>query len=730
MDYFPVAYEPHVPAQVREQVAESRFISPCSPHVPARIWDMVESLQKAFPVCLITPLRFRVFDGIIRHAWMRYDNHSKHRILLDLGRNAWNEDPVTTAMNNLNVSYTEAVVVVGHLLEIKPENVFGVFPGIIDPVEPWKPVTINIPQCLVVNGQHFDLEVNDLQLDFSGKPLFAVLGFTSKTAPAFVVMAARKKDSAGFWTMEVGKAQAPNLLLGAAEIELNRQATIVLADDINTSLDLRTLANPVEGLEQHYVVSGATQALNTMQLSTLMFRDIILLPSFSLDGLRATADDAKLLLKEGAASVRIYPWPLQWGHREARVPWETFFLANVTEMTQVDNVRGLLTRIDAEALTLHEYTALLLDRGLLVLEENGQNADGPSSMVKTYWELDSETGHEASSEPDLAEIFSKGQISLIWGPSNSGKSLFSLWLAHALATGSSALGIRNSGAPAKVLIVDAEITDGELVRRYTQISGGSPSENVLFLPTRGMSTDACNVLDEAFGLDIIKQVKTQGIRHVVLDNLISLASKATRGSEDSLFALIREIEKAGASVILVHHSNKAGDAVKGSVNFVSKAQNVLHLEGRDALKKLDALSASVEAALGQEGAVVRLTWDKTKQAYSLEGRSFFFRLPPNGTWQPIGDDVQTPCELPEVSPDKTSVSDQSCPPAIETAAEKHDAAILALLADGDEWAKKTIANELDLGKATIEARLTALKEAGKIETVGAGPTTKWRIMEL
>jgi len=57
--------------------------------------------------------------------------------------------------------------------------------------------------------------------------------------------------------------------------------------------------------------------------------------------------------------------------------------------------------------------------------------------------------------------------------------------------------------------------------------------------------------------------------------------------------------------------------------------------------------------------------------------------------------------------------------------ESPDAAVLALLADGEAWSTSALALALGTSQRTVQRALLALEAAGQVRKLGAGRSQRW-----
>jgi hypothetical protein len=57
--------------------------------------------------------------------------------------------------------------------------------------------------------------------------------------------------------------------------------------------------------------------------------------------------------------------------------------------------------------------------------------------------------------------------------------------------------------------------------------------------------------------------------------------------------------------------------------------------------------------------------------------------------------------------------------------EEEQAAVLALLADGESWSSSALALALDASQRTVQRALDALSTSGKVQSIGRGRARRW-----
>ena len=698
--------------------------------------DLIKRVSKAkLPTCLADPFKEKVFESCVEELFVSLADDERDDFLIQIGNFPGRRPSsiIEEAASTLNFPRVVRALVLGRLLGISPENLFETFPTTA-PTNYWeKTDTSQLPSQLVVGDEVYSSVCTDFQRDFRGSVSHAVMEFQSKSGRFFHLLAARTplKDRWGNLApvLRLGQCCAPNIPLGATEIDANPASTVFLHLDLHTALALRQKVNRAEISTKESVVSGivgGTKAAKGAELKVLAHHQVVLLPDCSREGLLAVFDVVKLL-RAVNADAAIYPWPLLADDDSAidGEAWEQNLHRNATSLKRVEDVSALLYRLNKDAMTPEEFERFLKDIGMIPVENASIDTIDSEDLPKVKKFSDLSRGHTENYKSDLARIFNVGQISLLWGRSNSGKSMIAASFALAIASGKSMFGVANTGSKRKVLIVDGELTEEELANRYEQVASAYELTDddlgrISFIPTRSYEVDDCNLLDGNLGMRVCTYVQQNRCDVVILDNLITLAPTSARGNEDALFAVIRNLERLGAAVIIVHHATKDGNSFKGSSNLASKSQNILKIEGRGDLEAEKENNPALRRAFESEGAICRLRWEKCKTAPGLEGQTRTWQLPVGKTWQDLDVQVETESSCA----DGAEVTRADVTTVDLTIDERK---VLELITDERTRIKRIdVERTLSCREDKASSILKSLMEKGQLESIGAGRGTKYQ----
>lgn len=168
--------------------------------------------------------------------------------------------------------------------------------------------------------------------------------------------------------------------------------------------------------------------------------------------------------------------------------------------------------------------------------------------------------------PDVVEGFLPGEAAvLISGPGGDGKSYAMLDLAVCVARGTPWLGLNVIKTP--VLILDLENKKALMRVRVQRVLNGhglldSP-------PAVSIAFDVGAMLDADDGaFEIVRQAEKVGAGLVVLDSLVDFLGEAEENSNPEMARVAERLrliaERAGATILAVHHTPKAGNTPRGA----------------------------------------------------------------------------------------------------------------------------------------------------------------------
>lgn len=224
------------------------------------------------------------------------------------------------------------------------------------------------------------------------------------------------------------------------------------------------------------------------------------------------------------------------------------------------------------------------------------NNELPSFNVKPLHELlESKRDSLNNYKQILGNIIVQGDLTIFWGTSGSGKSIFGYQLGECISRGVNFFDVmsecdfetdtgekpyyklRNTSEPQKVLYCDFEMSPEQITGRYfdndtKQLYHHHPNFEIMKFDNRSVK-DKLTYL-----LSIEKYVQSSGTKVVIIDNLSNISVR----SEESeyvltLMNLIKDIqERNGLTMILINHTikvnpldPKTSTMMKGSNNYLN-----------------------------------------------------------------------------------------------------------------------------------------------------------------
>jgi hypothetical protein len=185
-----------------------------------------------------------------------------------------------------------------------------------------------------------------------------------------------------------------------------------------------------------------------------------------------------------------------------------------------------------------------------------------------------------------------GETALLWAASGVGKTMLSLSLAMAMATGGSA-GPWKSDRRCKVLYIDGEMHQQDIKDRLVMLEETKAvtfgpeaglADNLVFVNRQGQDPEAVfydltTVDGQAALLDMCRMV---GADILILDNFTTLSEGLEDENASTSFKAIQSFllttKQIGLTTILVHHARKDGNAFRGSASIEVTFEVVLELQ--------------------------------------------------------------------------------------------------------------------------------------------------------
>lgn len=223
----------------------------------------------------------------------------------------------------------------------------------------------------------------------------------------------------------------------------------------------------------------------------------------------------------------------------------------------------------------------------------------------------------------LGDLILERGLTLIYAPSGIGKSLISLGMAFAVAAGAS-IGRWEAPAPRRVLLIDGELDMADLQSRLAKLlpreDDGETARRIMVWARKDqpLGEDVPPFIDlgtEDGRQEVVAYVLAARPDLVVLDNVSTLVTVADENSAAAwtpFLATLLEMQRAGASVLVVHHAKKAGGAdggYRGSQKLSVLFDRIIRLEVRP-----DALNVN--------GAAFDMVFEKSRQVLKGERGGF------------------------------------------------------------------------------------------------------------
>lgn len=651
---------PHLPYhQVNYPANTTQYFPVISPKVKR----MLAGIDGAnLPSALTADSNAEVFSALVEWEFAGLAADRRERLLkelgIDVGRHCrfgrggnskndkGDESIISLASSSLNRGPLEAAQVVGGLLGLKPEYCFRTFPAGSNtpPPLPTRTSIIEeyIPKQLNVRGRSCQLEDVDYLYDFSGFKEQAVCRYTNGDDNFFMLASRVERD--GEPALRIGAAPASAWLYSRTKMARYRKAPVLVCLDMRVAMHFREKAREGRLLERAGIIAsgcfGGATAFDALHYKDLAGHPVVIIPDSTREGLKRAEDWAKRCVREGAASVSVYPWPIIAPGApaiDASCPpesWEKDLWGRAVYLDRIELPSKFAQDVCHLSIPAADYRRWMASVSLVSVPAEESNVRD-FSMEFTRLDNIVDEGRGDVRALTLGVLITHRYTTLIWAPTNVGKSFVAIQLSLALATGGTAFGLP-AMSPRRVCYLDGEAGEGDFKARCEQLlqENSDDRENV-GQNLRVLSLPGSNILEEACSQKIIEQLRNVKADVLVIDNLLALAPSAAKSNADGLFKFVREVQRAGVAVVIVHHSGKDGTNFKGPSDLASLSQNVIRLEGRDQLASQEGRSAEVDEACRASGLVVRLFVEKCKALPQLEQTACTYHLPVGGGWRHI-----------------------------------------------------------------------------------------------
>lgn len=717
-----------------------------------KIKHFLEIIDKnGIPDCLRDKFHAEAFADIVyMEALTSRMNGNQLEFAFDIACNrsqTWDEFPSrekfwAKIMAALNRGRMDCSIAIGKILGLHPEYCFNVFP-----ISQQKPLTgsstvnFSLPDEIQANGLVFKLAYTDTQKAINGNIIYAICRYQAGKQNIFM-LACSIRNNNGSWRLATGLQPAPAELLSQASIIKNPKAHVFICTDLDIASRFREIAKECKILAHKEVIVtgfvGGIDGMKNLPLSALSDHPVTIISQPRSETSYALARFAMKCEKAGASDVRLFPWPVHIHEedfnssdfnpeRQQQAHSHCICLnGNYPASNLIDQILIGSIGFDSQAAWMKEF--LMRD------ERNGQEPDGTAMTeglkFHAWDELPDSFDVQADGSVEMRKMFSPQNATLLWGPSNAGKSWVSIQIAVSLATGTACF-IWAASKPCKVGYFDGEVRN-DLKARVNQLLQTGGNNELLKKNFQHITPEAnFDMLNAKHQEKFITLLKEHRIECLLIDNLLSLAPKIINNNVSSYFDFIGRLKEIGISVITIHHANKSEGEYKGPADLAALHQNVIHIEGRDQLAAKnkqnpmefnDKGCAEIQTAIASEDRVViKMTATKTKVNPWVENKPFFFKLPFGRGWEQVGNYSAANAIAGPVEEDQTMSHDDLT--------ENEQKTMQYFMQNPDRAIRNAdIQQLLKLGEGACRNILNKLTERRMIEKHDTGIKTRYKLI--
>ncbi|TLU71259.1 AAA family ATPase [Lichenicoccus roseus] len=197
------------------------------------------------------------------------------------------------------------------------------------------------------------------------------------------------------------------------------------------------------------------------------------------------------------------------------------------------------------------------------------------------------------------------ESAMLWADSGQGKTMLALSLALAVAGGGELLGW-SATTPRKVLYVDGEMHIGDLQERLALLAGAvtgcdleAARRNLTVLSRQHQHGDVTfpDLAKEEGRNCILQEARRVSAELVILDNFSTLAEVSDENEASAMspvLAFLLRLKQDERACILVHHSNKSGEAFRGSSKLAATFEVIIGLKRTDGSRATSGTNFTLE----------------------------------------------------------------------------------------------------------------------------------------
>lgn len=511
----------------------------------------------------------------------------------------------------------------------------------------------------------------------SGKP-FGFISVFKNTAEVIVIPFKIKKISlhSSSYIFETGITNAMLDFYNRDDLKNKPEATIILTDNFFTACTLNDIFS--EAGESNYLATSWYGGVNTYlrpDYSYLTGRNIILL--LTPEGLNIVDHMNKECEKHSPTSLK-----LSLGFADI----VTHIKKNPTNLNYDYLIKLIENTAPYKRLSNNNTNSNI--QNYLTLEALSNHDSQPTNSPQMYWD----------------KFIVPGEITLLYGPTDIGKTLFSYSLAAALSTGEEfyKLSVQH---PRKILYIDGETTDDNARIYAKRISSYFKKS------TTNLHIHLNKFCDKKYFFNDEEEYPSYTTEFnefdvIILDNLLSLAAETARAPKK--WDHFREwLSSLSAAIVILHHESDEAKIIGPSI-----IKNLIPTQIHLSIPKMPPPS---------NGAFFEIEFEKNKTYPQLKGtaHAMHLALGENTGWTTTSLSTEVSQVSSEASPSRSLIP-----------------------ADLSAHAKKIIDNAIDLKRPFTRAEaedwigrkdgaarkyLTELIEAKLLSKLGQGKATRYTL---
>lgn len=500
-------------------------------------------------------------------------------------------------------------------------------------------------------------------MGFSGQKIAEVVTYVKEGQFLNLVASISKK------MLAFGAVMPTAYFMNQTEIDSTPKATVFFFQSYIQARAFERYFAEFKTAPQDIIVTAPIYStdLKTLPWTALLNRNLVFICETIRYGF-SMLEDYQKIFKQYGINYAVNPFPLlfrEFGQDtllkepsvDNRSDLELALIDNAILVDSFEKMTNLISHVESNAFQADEFYAWLKAVKLIKTDKSTPEMAKSSTISIPFLQLT-----DVSNSPDnyrtisVVDFFCGGNITLLHGRKNTGKTYIALSIANALASGTDCFNFVQSATRAKVLYIDGETLPAVLKRRMKQFNLDS---SIDFFSLKQISSDDPNwggfsLAEEIYRENLTKLLVDNLYDFLVLDNISCLIGNRGPSLEDvaqKIMSWVTGLSNRRISILLVHHTSEEKEKITGSDILRRRCTNEIQLVGKDNFAQYPNLAERTKSVADNDRLFTGIRYSSSKSCSILENKIVWNYLPFNGSqWNFLGWTDETGKNLEEDFP--------------------------------------------------------------------------------